>query len=105
MGIATLGRGSDFGEIALLEDRARTATLTALTPMVVEVSGRSGFALALAEVPGLSDDLRDAMARRLHQLAGDTAQYNRPRELPGRAGPPPPPVPSAAVTPALPWAS
>jgi CRP-like cAMP-binding protein len=71
--VTTLGPGSYFGEIALLDDRPRTATLTALTPMVVEVIGRSGFALALAEVPGLSDELRDAMDRRLHELDGDTA--------------------------------
>jgi CRP-like cAMP-binding protein len=70
--VTTLGPGSYFGEIALLDDRPRTATLTALTPMVVEVIGRSGFALALAEVPGLSDELRDAMGRRLHELDGDT---------------------------------
>ena len=72
--IATLGPGSYFGEIALLDDRPRTATLTALTPMVVEVIGRSGFALALAEVPGLADELRGAMARRLDELGDDTAR-------------------------------
>ncbi len=72
--VTTLGPGSYFGEIALLDDRPRTATLTALTPMVLEVIGRSGFALALAEVPGLSDELRDAMARRLQELDGDTAR-------------------------------
>ena len=72
--VTTLGPGSYFGEIALLDSRPRTATLTALTPMVLEVIGRSGFALALAEVPGLSDELRDAMARRLQELDGDTAR-------------------------------
>src|SRR5258708_6968622 len=72
--VVTTLPGSYFGEIALLDDRPRTATLTARTPMVLEVIRRSAVALALAEVPGLSDELRDAMARRLQELDGDTAR-------------------------------
>ena len=63
--ITTLGPGSHFGEIALMAHRPRTATITAKTPVVAESIGRSGFALALAEVPGLSDELLAAMASRL----------------------------------------
>lgn len=70
--IATLGPGDYFGEIALLEHGPRTATVTATTPIVVEVIGRSGFELALADVPGLSDSLHEAMDRRLKELAKDT---------------------------------
>lgn len=70
--VATLGPGDYFGEIALLEHRPRTATVTAVTPIVVEVIGRSGFGLALAEVPGLSAALHEAMDRRLKELAEDT---------------------------------
>jgi len=66
--IATLGPGSHFGEIALIAHGPRTATVTATTPVTVEAIGRSGFALALAEVPGLSDDLLAAMAIRLAEL-------------------------------------
>jgi CRP-like cAMP-binding protein len=70
--ITTLGPGSHFGEIALMAHRPRTATITAKTPVVAESIGRSGFALALAEVPGLSDELLAAMASRLAQLDAST---------------------------------
>src|SRR5260370_5486636 len=66
--IATLGPGSHFGEIALLAHTPRTATVTSKTPVVAEVIGRSGFALALADIPGLSEDLLAAMANRLAEL-------------------------------------
>ncbi len=71
--VATLGPGSHFGEIALLAHAPRTATVTAKTPVVAEAIGRSGFALALAEVPGLSDELLAAMANRLAELDARTA--------------------------------
>ncbi len=72
--IATLGPGSHFGEIALIAHGPRTATVTTTTPVAIEAIGRSGFALALAEVPGLSDDLLAAMATRLAELdAGRTS--------------------------------
>jgi CRP-like cAMP-binding protein len=70
--IATLGPGSHFGEIALMAHGPRTATITAKTPVAAEAIGRSGLALALAEVPGLSDELLAAMASRLAQLDART---------------------------------
>lgn len=70
--IATLGPGSHFGEIALIAHGPRTATVTATTPVTVETIGRSGFSLALAEVPGLSDALLSAMAIRLAELDAHT---------------------------------
>jgi CRP-like cAMP-binding protein len=66
--VATLGPGSHFGEIALLAHGPRTATVIAKTPVVAELIGRSGFALALAESPGLSEHLISAMASRLAEL-------------------------------------
>ena len=70
--IATLGPGSHFGEIALIAHAPRTATVTAKTPVTAEAIGRSGFALALAEVPGLSEELLAAMAERLADLETHT---------------------------------
>ena len=63
--IATLGPGSYFGEIALIEQQPRTATVIAKTPVSAEVIGRSGFRLSLAEVPGLASELLAAVASRL----------------------------------------
>ena len=71
--VATLGPGSYFGEIALLVHSPRTATVTAKTPVAAEAIGRSGFALALAEVPGLSENLLAATAARLAELDAPTA--------------------------------
>ena len=70
--IATLGPGSHFGEIALISRGLRTATVTATTPVTVEAIGRSGFALVVAEVSGLSNDLLGAMATRLVELDAQT---------------------------------
>ena len=58
--IATLG--------PLMAHTPRTATVTAKSPVVAETIGRSGLALALAEVPGLSDALLAAMANRVAEV-------------------------------------
>jgi CRP-like cAMP-binding protein len=66
--VATRGAGSYIGEIALLDHRPRTATVTAKTPIRIEVIGQREFAGLLAEVPELSQQLLGAMARRLEDL-------------------------------------
>jgi CRP/FNR family transcriptional regulator, cyclic AMP receptor protein len=66
--VATRGAGSYIGEIALLDHRPRTATVTAKTPIRIEVIGQREFAGLLAEVPELSQQLLGAMARRLDDL-------------------------------------
>jgi CRP-like cAMP-binding protein len=63
--IATRGPGSPLGEIALLGDRPRTATLIAQTPVDVRVASRREFTGLLAEVPRVSDRLHATMAERL----------------------------------------
>ncbi|MFI5045789.1 MAG: cyclic nucleotide-binding domain-containing protein [Acidimicrobiia bacterium] len=63
--IATRGAGSHLGEIALLADRPRTATLVTTTPVRTVVASRREFASLLVEVPSLSDRLATTMAERL----------------------------------------
>lgn len=70
--VATRGAGSYIGEIALLDHRPRTATVTAKTPIRIEVIGQREFAGLLAEVPELSQQLLGAMARRLEDLETGT---------------------------------
>jgi CRP/FNR family cyclic AMP-dependent transcriptional regulator len=70
--IAVRGPGDFIGEIALLDNRPRTATVTARTDVVVEVLNRGEFASLLAEAPQLSAQVMATMARRLVALERDS---------------------------------
>jgi CRP/FNR family cyclic AMP-dependent transcriptional regulator len=63
--IATRRAGDYVGEIALLDERPRTATVVATSPISVEVLSRREFASLLTDVPKLSEQLLATMARRL----------------------------------------
>jgi CRP-like cAMP-binding protein len=70
--IAVREAGDYVGEIALLDERPRTATLTARTDIVVEVLNRAEFSSLLAEAPELSSQIRATMARRLAELDSES---------------------------------
>jgi CRP/FNR family transcriptional regulator, cyclic AMP receptor protein len=63
--IATRRAGDYVGEIALLDERPRTATVVATSPISVEVLSRRELARLLTDVPKLSEQLLATMARRL----------------------------------------
>jgi len=63
--VATRGPGSPLGEIALLGERRRTATLIAQTPVTARVASRREFTGLLAEVPDVAQRLQATMAERL----------------------------------------
>ena len=65
--IATLGPGSGFGELALLENAARNATIVADTEMELVVLGQREFAGLLDEVPGFARKMLAGTARRLRE--------------------------------------
>ena len=69
--IATRGPGEFFGEIALLDDRPRTATVVAKTPVTMEVLNRAEFGSLLAEFPDLAAQIMATMAQRLAELEAD----------------------------------
>jgi CRP-like cAMP-binding protein len=75
--VATCGAGDFFGEMALLEDRPRTATVIAKTDVTVDVIGRLGFLALLDHHPQIDKQLRAAMERRLAEdealLGGETS--------------------------------
>jgi CRP-like cAMP-binding protein len=71
--IAERGSGDFFGEIALLDDRPRTATVVAVTPVQIEVINRGEFKELLREVPEMAATLMTTMAQRLVDLEGDPA--------------------------------
>ena len=66
--VATRGPGSYVGEIALLDNRPRTATVVAKTPVVIEVIGRREFHGLLADSPELSTEIMATVGQRLAEL-------------------------------------
>jgi CRP-like cAMP-binding protein len=66
--IAKRGAGDYFGEIALLDNRPRTATVVATTPVVIEVIERREFLGLVADNPEISQTIMATMAQRLEQL-------------------------------------
>lgn len=71
--ITTVSSGEFLGEIALLEDMPRTATVTAETPVRLFVLTRKDFRHLLAEHPGVEGKVLRALARRLAETASDPA--------------------------------
>ncbi|MDG1696782.1 MAG: cyclic nucleotide-binding domain-containing protein [Ilumatobacter sp.] len=66
--IASVGSGAVLGEVALLANRTRTATVKAETAMTVEVLNRREFEQLLDQSPAITRKLLVATAKRVHQL-------------------------------------
>ena len=66
--VGELGPGDFFGELALLIDSNRNATVTAVTPMEAIVLSRREFEAALADAPHMTRKIMSGMARRLAEL-------------------------------------
>jgi CRP/FNR family cyclic AMP-dependent transcriptional regulator len=65
--LATLGPGQYFGELSLLDDAPRNASVTARTPMTLIRLRRREFSAVLDSWPGVAHKLLQQMARRLHE--------------------------------------
>jgi SAM-dependent methyltransferase len=66
-----LGPGSYFGEIALLEQGPRTATVTADSRMWLFVFDAKGFASLMNGIPAVADEIFRALAERKRNARGD----------------------------------
>jgi CRP-like cAMP-binding protein len=66
--VAVRGPGTFFGEMALLLDRPRNASVVALTDMTIEVIERRDFRRLLDEFPDLYEPLLQATAQRLAEM-------------------------------------
>jgi len=66
--VARLGAGSYMGELALLANVERNATVTAGTEMLVEVIDRRAFQTLLEDSPSLCRSLLQGVAKRLASL-------------------------------------
>lgn len=69
--VASRGGGDFVGEIALLEDIPRTATVTAETPVRLFVLTRQDFRHLLDRHPGVERKVLRALARRLAEFSSD----------------------------------
>ena len=65
------GSGEFIGEIALLEDTSRTATVTAKTTLRVFVLTREDFRKLVRENPSVERKVMQALARRVVDLSRD----------------------------------
>jgi CRP-like cAMP-binding protein len=63
--VATLGSGDFLGEIALLADRPRTATVTTTAPSRLLVLTGRDFRVLMRELPALQGKVLEAFAARL----------------------------------------
>lgn len=66
--VAILGPGDYFGELGLLIDQPRNATVTAVDDLDLVLLNRPQFNAALEEVPGLASKLAKGLATRLSEL-------------------------------------
>src|SRR6516225_9968104 len=87
--VATLGRGEYFGEMALLSDRTRNATIRARTAMNVFIIPKDDFNKLRHSVPIFGDVFTELATRRVvagsshlsaeaNMLASRSATYPRP---------------------------
>jgi CRP/FNR family cyclic AMP-dependent transcriptional regulator len=65
--IATLGPGSYFGELAILDGGTRSATVVADSDVTMLVLGQRQFLGVLAEIPTVAAKLLASMAHRLRE--------------------------------------
>lgn len=62
------GSGDHFGELALLRDAPRTATIRTVTAAQIYKMSPSNFATLYTSLPGFRDHLNEAMESRLQEL-------------------------------------
>ena len=69
--LATRTGGEFFGEIALIQDSPRMATVTAQTPLRFFVLTRKAFRQLVREHPEVENKVLQALARRLVEVSND----------------------------------
>lgn len=68
--IATVGTGGFFGEMALVDNEPRVATVTSTTPMRLLVLNQREFNTLLDQVPDVTKQILTGVQERLRQLGG-----------------------------------
>jgi CRP-like cAMP-binding protein len=73
--IAVLGAGDFFGEMALLDQGPRSATVTAATPMTLYVIGAKEFSDLIERIPFVARRILRGLSQRL-RAAEDAPNYS-----------------------------
>lgn len=81
--LSIMGAGEVFGEIALLDGGARSATVTTLETCRLLVLSREAFRSLLFTVPTLGVRLMETLAKRIRVLT-DRAESSSTRDVPAR---------------------
>ena len=68
--VNTLAPGGHYGEMSLIDDGPRTATVTATSPMVLAVVARTEFGQLLDDVPAVARSILRGLAHRIRELGG-----------------------------------
>jgi CRP/FNR family cyclic AMP-dependent transcriptional regulator len=84
--IATCGPGEYVGEISLLTDRRRTATVVATTPVVIDVIGRREFHGLMHQLPAVAEQVRTTGEHRLREFENEVRAKAIGRQLLPRVG-------------------
>lgn len=75
--ITELVSGDFFGEMSLLEDQPRSATIGAIEDTIVLVINESNFEQVIAQQPGLAFRIMKGMSSRVRQLNEDLGQLKQ----------------------------
>ena len=80
--IARLYPGDHFGELALLRDAPRTATIRTVTAVQLLKMSPSNFLALYFSLPGFRDNVGEIMKSRLKELGARSPSSGEPREPP-----------------------
>lgn len=73
--IGKVGPGDFVGEISIIDGGPRTATVTATSPMVVDVATHAEFAGLLDSAPEIARNLLPTLARRIREARADDVTH------------------------------
>jgi hypothetical protein len=79
--VATLGEGQVFGEMGLIEDRPRSATVKAITELRLRVISREGFNELLQKKPSVLIPIIKSLFERLRQASELFAERSAAGEI------------------------
>jgi CRP/FNR family transcriptional regulator, cyclic AMP receptor protein len=81
--LGVLEHGQAFGELSLLDDLPRTATITAIEPSTVVIVPIWDFRAALRENPAMALSLLSSMSQRIRRIEQNQARQQSASQISG----------------------